>query len=69
MCKDRGGEMITACPVCGKKMIGKVGAEQYYCWECCVEFSINGQEVQVFAVELDGTLTICETSVGSVVNS
>lgn len=61
--------MVTSCPVCGRRMIGKVGAEQYYCWECCVEFSVSGQAVQVFAVELDGTLTMCDSPTVDAVNS
>lgn len=61
--------MVTTCPVCGRRMIGKVGTAQYYCWECCVEFSVSGELVQVFAVELDGTLTICENQSGNAVNS
>ena len=48
--------MIT-CPVCGQKGIGKVGANQYYCWDCCVEFMLREQGVKIFNVELDGTLT------------
>lgn len=62
-------KVVTSCPVCGRRMIGKVGSDQYYCWECCVEFSVSGQSVQVFAVELDGTLTMCENPESSAVNS
>lgn len=61
--------MVSNCPVCKRQMIGKVGTDQYYCWECCVEFSVSGQTVQVFAVELDGTLTMCETPTNIAVNS
>lgn len=50
--------MVT-CPVCGQKEIGKVGAGQYYCWECCVEFILHGDHVKIYNVELDGTLTLC----------
>lgn len=49
--------MVT-CPVCGRRSIGKVGVEQYFCWDCCVEFVNNGQDVTVFSIEDDGTLTI-----------
>lgn len=49
--------MIT-CPVCNQRAIGKVGADQYYCWECCVEFVHRGQDVKVFSVELDGSLSV-----------
>lgn len=47
------------CPVCSsKRAIGKVGAEQYYCWDCCVEFIVHGDEIKVFSVQPDGTLTL-----------
>lgn len=49
--------MVT-CPVCGRRSIGKVGVEQYFCWDCCVEFVNHGQDVTVFSIEDDGTLTI-----------
>ncbi|WP_071934035.1 hypothetical protein [Thermosinus carboxydivorans] len=49
---------MTACPVCGQRTIGKVGADQYYCSECCVEFLIRGENVKIFNVETDGTLTL-----------
>lgn len=44
------------CPVCGSKAIGKVGADQYYCWDCCVEYRKNKDEVSVYEVAEDGTL-------------
>jgi len=48
---------MIACPSCGRRSIGKVGAGQYYCWECCVEFCVNGPDIKIFSVEVDGTLT------------
>ncbi|BBB92889.1 MAG TPA: hypothetical protein PKA28_02350 [Methylomusa anaerophila] len=49
--------MIT-CPVCGQRGIGKVGAGQYYCWDCCVEFTLGENDIKIFNVEMDGTLTL-----------
>jgi len=49
--------MVMTCPACGQRAIGKVGTDQYYCWDCCVEFVVRGQKVKIFNVELDGTLT------------
>ncbi|MDR1702433.1 MAG: hypothetical protein LBR56_06635 [Sporomusaceae bacterium] len=50
--------MMITCPVCGQRGVGKVGANQYYCWDCCVEFIVRDDEdVRVFNVEADGTLT------------
>ncbi|MDR3592977.1 MAG: hypothetical protein P4N41_25235 [Negativicutes bacterium] len=48
--------MVT-CPVCNKRGIGRVGSDQYYCWECCVEFTRRGENVKIFNVESDGSLT------------
>jgi len=49
---------MIICPVCGQKGVGRVGANQYYCWDCCVEFIVRDEDVRVFNVELDGTLTV-----------
>ena len=48
---------MTNCPICSnKRAIGKVGAEQYFCWDCCVEFVVRGDVTTVFNVQPDGTL-------------
>lgn len=44
------------CPVCQGKSVGKVGTNQYYCWDCFLEFSNNNKGVQVFNVDEDGFL-------------
>lgn len=48
---------MVSCPVCARKAVGKVGADQYFCWECCVEFALRGEQVKIFNVEPDGSLT------------
>lgn len=46
------------CPVCGNKTAGRVALEQYYCWDCCVEFTMNGEKVaSIYNVEPDGSLS------------
>ncbi len=46
------------CPVCGRKSAGRVAADQYYCWDCCVEFTMKEEKVShIFNVELDGSLS------------
>ncbi|MCG0239665.1 MAG: hypothetical protein L6E13_10885 [Firmicutes bacterium] len=45
------------CPECGSRSVGRVGAEQYYCWDCCVEFRVVRGEVRVFYLDPDGELT------------
>ena len=59
---------MTLCPVCGRRAIGKVGAEQYYCWDCCVEFRLGDENISIFNVELDGTLTLCANPMPGTVN-
>jgi len=59
---------MTICPVCGQRGIGKVGADQYYCWDCCVEFVVRDQGVKVFNVESDGTLTLYDDLAQGTVN-
>jgi hypothetical protein len=44
------------CPLCGGKFTGKIGVEQYYCWDCCVEYRKNNNELQIYEVAEDGTL-------------
>ncbi|MFZ5898069.1 MAG: hypothetical protein ACOYU7_02620 [Bacillota bacterium] len=44
------------CPICGGRATGKVGADQYFCWDCCLEYRINKEGVQVFEMTEDGTL-------------
>ncbi|HHY93817.1 MAG TPA: hypothetical protein GX513_02215 [Firmicutes bacterium] len=48
--------MEVVCPVCGGRATGRVGGGQYYCWDCCVEFSAGRRGVQVYRVEEDGSL-------------
>lgn len=49
--------MRVICPNCGSKDIGKIGTNQYYCWNCFVELSVSGDQVSsIFQVEEDGTL-------------
>jgi len=44
------------CPVCGGRASGKVGIEQYYCWDCCTEYRLNKEGIQVYEVTEDGSL-------------
>jgi hypothetical protein len=42
------------CPVCNGREIGKIGTNQFFCWNCLVEFNdLN----EVFEISEDGTLT------------
>ncbi len=44
------------CPACGTCDIGKVGTNQFYCWNCLLEFAKESEEVTFYYVESDGTL-------------
>lgn len=44
------------CPNCHSRSIGRVGAEQYYCWDCCVEFNLARGSVRVYHLDADGEL-------------
>lgn len=46
------------CPLCGGKEVGKIGPDQYYCWNCFVEYDTRNQ---VYEVAEDGSLLIYGT--------
>lgn len=43
------------CPICRSNQTGEVGAGQYYCWSCFVEFNVQGKG-EVFEISEDGSL-------------
>ena len=47
---------MIRCPACGTRTVGRVGSGQYFCWDCCVEFSMGRNGFQIYRVEEDGTL-------------
>lgn len=47
---------MIICPLCGGSSIGKVGNNQFYCWECFVEFTMQKNKVTVYEVADDGSL-------------
>ncbi|NLW06784.1 MAG: hypothetical protein GX039_02205 [Clostridia bacterium] len=49
--------MLLNCPNCNSKSIGKINNNQYYCWDCFVEFN---DRRQIFTVAEDGTLMAFE---------
>lgn len=44
------------CPGCGTCDTGRVGTNQFYCWNCLLEFSQDKEGVKFYYVESDGTL-------------
>ena len=51
-------EILMNCPACGSKATGRVGVDQYYCWDCCVEYKMRKNEVNIYEVAEDGTLMV-----------
>lgn len=45
------------CPLCGSIDTGKVGTAQYYCWNCLIEFRMEGaQGFTAYFVDEEGSL-------------
>lgn len=44
------------CPNCEGRSIGRVGSEQYYCWDCCVEFNLARGAIRIWHVDPEGEL-------------
>ena len=57
---NRGENMY--CPNCRSKEIGKIGVNQFYCWDCFIELSIVGGLLHMHQVEEDGTLSSLDDS-------
>jgi hypothetical protein len=47
---------VERCPHCKSKDIGKIGNNQFYCWNCFMEFALVGDEVKIYNVDEDGSL-------------
>ncbi|WP_100488677.1 hypothetical protein [Sporolactobacillus pectinivorans] len=45
------------CPNCSSTNIGKLSANQYYCWDCFIELTLEDGKLSLSQVEEDGTLT------------
>lgn len=45
------------CPNCQSKNLGRIGTDQYYCWNCFIELAIVDGKVSLSQVEEDGSLT------------
>ncbi|RYM05267.1 hypothetical protein EWH99_06675 [Sporolactobacillus sp. THM7-7] len=45
------------CPNCGSRDLGKIGTNQYYCWNCFIELALEDGSLSLSQVEEDGSLT------------
>lgn len=48
---------MLECPNCHSRDIGKIAANQFYCWNCFIELTIEGDRFSTFQVEEDGSLS------------
>jgi len=48
------------CPLCGGSSTGKVGNNQFFCWDCYVEFSVSHNKITIYELADDGTLLLYE---------
>lgn len=49
------------CPSCAGRSIGRVGSEQYYCWDCCIEFNMGRGVIRIYHLDADGELIAAAT--------
>ncbi|MDK2901475.1 hypothetical protein H0A61_02404 [Koleobacter methoxysyntrophicus] len=54
------------CPLCNGTSMGRVGTNQYYCWECCLEFGFEKDNIKIYEIDDEGGLsTIGELEIPS----
>ena len=56
---------MERCPHCNSRDVGKIGNNQFYCWNCYMEFVLVGDEVRIFHVDEDGSLVAVAPQVSS----
>lgn len=44
------------CPACNSRATGKVGVDQFYCWDCCVEFNQGPLGTRIYRLDEEGSL-------------
>ncbi len=44
------------CPSCGSREVGYLPGNQYYCWNCFVQFVVGDNSPEIYEVAEDGTL-------------
>ncbi|WP_233711093.1 hypothetical protein [Lederbergia citrisecunda] len=48
---------MMKCPNCQSKDLGKIGINQYYCWNCFIELTVGNCLIHTHQVEEDGSLS------------
>lgn len=71
--KDRlRGSVVLRCPKCGSRSTGRIGQDQFYCWDCNVEFHVQGSFVRIYSIDPEGAAVLesvrspNETELGSI---
>jgi len=60
---------LFTCPICNGRAIGRVGTDQFYCWDCFVEYNVSGNQVKIYDIAEDGSLVdvnLPETEIATV---
>jgi len=52
------------CPNCKNKNLGKIGVNQFYCWDCFIELTLADGLLSLNQVEEDGSLTTLDDVFG-----
>lgn len=48
------------CPACKGLQVGRIGSDQFYCWNCFIEFAVKKDRVNMYEVAEDGSLVSIE---------
>lgn len=51
---------VARCPACNSRSIGRVAVGQWYCWDCCIEFSLGPTGPLLFRVDDEGELQVLQ---------
>lgn len=49
--------MLPKCPNCNSINLGKIGCQQFYCWDCYIEMTVSDNKMTIHQVEADGSLS------------
>lgn len=56
------------CPKCKSRATGRIGLNQYYCWDCNIEFVPTKDGFRMYRLEDDGTALLDSLEQGTEVN-
>lgn len=48
--------VATQCPNCASRAIGQVGPDQFYCWDCCIEWQARASGDELYMINEEGDL-------------